>query len=100
VTLTIKINRKSVESMTRQLTDQLGSLISSGALTVGSLLPSERTLANSLGVARNVVRGSYEYLEKAGVVQREGRKGRRVRAKTSRKKTTTTRTAKKAVKKR
>jgi len=98
VTLKIKINRKSVESMTRQITDQLGSLISSGAMVVGSLLPSERALANSLGVARNVVRGSYEYLEKAGVVQREGRKGRRVRAKTSRKKTT--RTAKTAAKKR
>ena len=83
--LKIRINRKSVESMTRQLTDQLGDLISSGALVVGSLLPSERTLANSLGVARNVVRGSYEYLEKAGVVQREGRKGRRVRAKSTRK---------------
>lgn len=95
----IRINRKSVESMTRQLTDQLGSLISNGALAVDSLLPSERTLAKSLGVARNVVRGSYEYLEKAGVVQREGRKGRRVRAATSRKRTTT-RTAKKAAKKR
>ena len=83
----IRINRKSVESMTKQLTDQLGSLISSGALAVGSLLPSERTLAKSLGVARNVVRGSYEYLEKAGVVQREGRKGRRVRSSTSRKRT-------------
>jgi len=98
VTLKIRINRKSVESMTRQLTDQLGSLISSGVLAVGSLLPSERTLANSLGIARNVVRGSYEYLEKAGVVQREGRKGRRVRSKTSRRRTTTT--AKKAAKKR
>lgn len=100
MTLKIKINRKSVESMTRQLTDQLGSLISSGALAVGSLLPSERMLANSLGIARNVVRGSYEYLEKAGVIQREGRKGRRVCSKTSRKKTTTTGTAKKAAKKR
>ena len=99
MTLKIRINRKSVESMTRQITNQLGSLISSGAMTVGSLLPSERALANSLGVARNVVRGSYEYLEKAGVVQREGRKGRRVRAKTSRKRTTT-KTAKKAAKKR
>jgi DNA-binding FadR family transcriptional regulator len=100
VTLKIRINRKSVESMTRQITDQLGGLINEGAMAVGSLLPSERSLANSLGVARNVVRGSYEYLEKAGVVQREGRKGRRVRAKTSRKKTTTTASAKKAAKKR
>jgi DNA-binding transcriptional regulator YhcF (GntR family) len=99
MTLKIRINRKSVESMTRQITDQLGNLISTGTLTVGSLLPSERTLANSLGVARNVVRGSYEYLEKAGVVQREGKKGRRVRAKTSRKKTATG-TVRKAAKKR
>jgi GntR family transcriptional regulator/MocR family aminotransferase len=98
MTLKIRINRKSVESMTRQLTDQLGNLISTGAMAVGSMLPSERTLANSLGVARNVVRGSYEYLEKAGVVQREGKKGRRVRAKTSSKKTS--KTVRKAAKKR
>ena len=95
--LKIRINRKSVESMTRQLTDQLGDLISTGALAIGSLLPSERTLANSLGVARNVVRGSYEYLEKAGVVQREGRKGRRVRGKTTRK--TAAKSTKKTAKK-
>ena len=99
MTLKIRINRKSVDSMTQQITDQLGSLIKTGALAVGSLLPSERTLANSLGVARNVVRGSYEYLEKAGVVQREGRKGRRVRTKTAKKKTAT-KSVKKAAKKR
>ena len=97
--LKIRINRKSVESMTRQLTDQLGDLISSGALAIGSLLPSERMLADSLGVARNVVRGSYEYLEKAGIVQREGRKGRRVRGKTTRK-TTAPKSTKKTAKKR
>ena len=100
MTLKIRINRKSVESMTRQLTDQLGDLISAGALAIGDLLPSERTLANQLAVARNVVRGSYEYLEKAGIVQRDGRKGRRVRAKTSRKTTAPRKTVKKAAKKR
>jgi len=100
MTLKIRINRKSVDSMTRQITDQLDSLISSGAMAIGSMLPSERALANTLGVARNVVRGSYEYLEKAGVVQRDRRKGQTVRAKTSRKKTTTTSIAKKAAKKR
>jgi DNA-binding FadR family transcriptional regulator len=99
MTLKIKINRKSVESMTRQITDQLGSLINTGAVAVGSMLPSERTLANSLGVARNVVRGSYEYLEKAGVVQREGKKGRRVRSKSSTRKAAT-RPAKKTQRKR
>lgn len=96
----IRINRKSVESMTKQLTDQIGSLISSGALVVGSLLPSERTLAKSLGVARNVVRGSYEYLEKAGVIQREGRKVRRVRSTTSRRKATSKKAGKRAARKR
>lgn len=95
MSLKIRINRKSLESMTSQLTDQLGGLINSGAVAVGSLLPSERTLAKSLGVARNVVRGSYEYLERAGVVQREGRKGRRV----SRRKTTS-KAGKKAARKR
>ena len=96
----IRVNRKSVESKTRQITDQLLSQISSGVLAIGSMLPSERTLADSLDVARNVVRGSYEYLEKAGLIEREGRKGRRVRAKTPRRKSIPKKTARKAVRKR
>ena len=66
--------------MTKQITDQLIGLIESGAMTVGSYLPSERELANQAKVARNVVRGSYENLIKVGRVQSEGRKGRTVRA--------------------
>ncbi len=77
---TIRVNRKRPESMTKQITDQLSSLIESGAMAVGSYLPSERELANSLKVARNVVRGSYENLMKAGNIQSEGRKGRTVRS--------------------
>lgn len=99
MTLKIRVNRKSIESMTRQISNQITSLISTGAVAVGSMLPSERTLADSLGVARNVVRGSYDYLEKAGLVQREGRAGRRVKAKSSRKKTAG-KPAKKTAKKR
>ena len=98
MTLKIRVNRKSVESMTRQIANQLTDLINTGAVTVGNMLPSERTLADSLGVARNVVRGSYDYLEKAGLVKREGRAGRRVKSKSSRKKATK-KTAKKAAKK-
>jgi GntR family transcriptional regulator / MocR family aminotransferase len=71
--------------MTKQITDQLVSLIESGAMTVGSYLPSERELANSLKVARNVVRGSYENLMRAGKIQSEGRKGRTVRSSGSKK---------------
>ena len=80
VKTTIRVNRKRPESMTKQITDQLTGLIESGAMTVGSYLPSERELANSLRVARNVVRGSYENLMKAGRIQSEGRKGRTVRS--------------------
>lgn len=83
---TIRVNRKRPESLTKQITDQLTGLIESGAMTVGSYLPSERELADSVNVARNVVRGSYENLMKAGKIQSEGRKGKSVRAGGSRKK--------------
>jgi DNA-binding GntR family transcriptional regulator len=66
--------------MTKQITDQLTTMIESGIYTVGGYLPSERELANAVGVARNVVRGSYESLMKAGKIQSEGRKGRTVRS--------------------
>ena len=82
----IRVNRKRPESMTKQITDQLTGMIESGVMTVGSYLPSERELANSLKVARNVVRGSYENLVKAGKIQSEGRKGRTVRSSSSKKK--------------
>jgi len=77
---TIRVNRKRPESMTKQITDQLTTMIETGIMTVGSYLPSERELANDVGVARNVVRGSYESLMKAGRIQSEGRKGRTVRS--------------------
>ena len=99
MTLRIRVNRKGVDSMTRQIANQLTDLINTGAVAVGNMLPSERDLADSLGVARNVVRGSYDYLEKAGLVKREGRAGRRVRSRTTRAKATSKR-AKKAAKKR
>jgi DNA-binding FadR family transcriptional regulator len=86
----IRVSRKKPESLTRQIKDQLSTLIESGALAAGSFLPSERELANSLKVARNVVRGAYEQLMTVGTVQSEGRKGRRVRPAGSKKKATKT----------
>jgi DNA-binding GntR family transcriptional regulator len=64
--------------MTRQIREQLNDLIERGELVAGALLPSERELANSLKVARNVVRGAYEQLMDAGRLTSEGRKGRSV----------------------
>lgn len=69
--------------MTRQIREQLDALIEAGTLAAGSLLPSERELANTLKVARNVVRGAYEQLMDAGKLASEGRRGRSVRGGTS-----------------
>ena len=76
--LNVRVNRKRPESMTRQIREQLNTLIDAGTLAAGELLPSERELANSLKVARNVVRGAYEQLMDAGKLTSEGRKGRSV----------------------
>jgi DNA-binding GntR family transcriptional regulator len=76
--LNVRVNRKKPESMTRQIREQINSLIDAGALAAGTLLPSERELANTLDVARNVVRGAYEQLMEAGKLVSEGRKGRSV----------------------
>ena len=81
--LNVRVNRKRPESMTRQIREQLDALIDAGALAAGSLLPSERELANTLNVARNVVRGAYEQLMEAGKLRSEGRKGRSVRSSSS-----------------
>lgn len=76
--LKVRVNRSKPESMTRQIINQLTSLIQTGELAAGELLPSERTLADSLGVARNVVRRSYDYLSSGGHIEGQGRQGRRV----------------------
>jgi len=98
--INVRVNRKKPESMTRQIREQLNDLIEAGELAVGTLLPSERELANSLKVARNVVRGAYEQLMDAGQLRSEGRKGRSVS--TSRggsKKKSSSKTTSKATKK-
>jgi len=76
--LNVRVSRKRPESMTRQIREQLDALIDAGELAAGTLLPSERDLANTLKVARNVVRGAYEQLMEAGKLRSEGRRGRSV----------------------
>src|SRR6185436_3072658 len=92
--LNVRVNRKRPESMTRQIREQLNDLIEAGELAAGALLPSERELANSLKVARNVVRGAYEQLMDAGQLRSEGRKGRSVSSGRSAKKKSTSKTSK------
>ena len=78
--MNIRVNRKRPESMTRQIREQINAMIDAGTLAAGAFLPSERELAESLDVARNVVRGAYEQLLSAGKLKSEGRKGRTVRS--------------------
>ena len=94
--LNVRVNRKKPESMTRQIREQIDALIDAGALAAGTLLPSERELANTLDVARNVVRGAYEQLLDAGKLRSEGRKGRSVKSNSGSKKKATTRSTTKA----
>ena len=92
--INVRVNRKRPESMTRQIREQLDALIDAGELVAGSLLPSERELANNLKVARNVVRGAYEQLIDAGRLRSEGRKGRSVKSGGSKKKSAAKKSAK------
>ena len=98
MTIKFRVNRKRPESMTRQIREQINDLIEAGELAAGTILPSERELANTLQVARNVVRGAYEQLMDAGRLRSEGRKGRSVKSGSSKsggtKKKSTTKTSK------
>ena len=96
--LNVRVNRKRPESMTRQIREQLDALIEAGSLAAGTLLPSERELANTLKVARNVVRGAYEQLMDAGKLRSEGRRGRSVGSGGSRGGTTTKKKSTKSTK--
>jgi DNA-binding GntR family transcriptional regulator len=97
--LNVRVNRKRPESMTRQIREQLDALIEAGELAAGTLLPSERELANTLKVARNVVRGAYEQLMDAGRLRSEGRRGRSVGRGGTTSRTTTKKTGAKSSKK-
>lgn len=58
----------------RQLEDALAASIASGGLAVGERLPSERDLADQLGVSRTTAINAYRELEARGLVR--GRVGR------------------------
>jgi len=58
----------------------LAERITSGALPVGTKLPTVRQLAIDLGVAVNTVARAYRELESAGLVETHGRNGTFVNA--------------------
>lgn len=75
MTTTIETDRllfidKPVTRTVRTVAENLFGRIRGGEFPVGSRLPSERHLANELGVARNTVREALDVLEECWVIQR------------------------------
>ena len=62
----LHLSRASDDTLMRQLTDQLRSLITAGRLTPGQRIASSRHLARSLNVSRNTVAFAIEQLTAEG----------------------------------
>lgn len=61
-----------------EIATSVRDLVDSGALALGTELPTVRSLAEQLGVNRNTVASAYALLVKAGVAETNGRRGTRV----------------------
>ncbi len=64
-----------VENTVEIIIEQIKSLISSGELKPGDKLPSERKLADHLGVSRSQVRGAINKLEFYGILKTQPQSG-------------------------
>lgn len=71
---------RSAGHLARQLVDRLRHAVASGALQPGERLPSTRTLANSLSVARGTVAFAYDQLAAEGYLEAQVGAGTRVSA--------------------
>lgn len=69
------LNKHSHRPLYLQLVDHLVGEVKAGHLRVGEQVPSERELAEDLGVSRTTARLAVEELVKTGVVYREQGKG-------------------------
>lgn len=75
VAAVLAIDQGSAVPPYEQLRSQLADQIGSGALPVGTRLPTVRRLAADLGLAVNTVARGYRELEAGGLVQTRGRAG-------------------------
>lgn len=71
-------DKNSKAPMYRQIIDYISTKISSGDWTIGSILPSQRTLAEKFGVNRSTVVAALEELESFGIIKGEIGKGTQV----------------------
>lgn len=73
-----KPDRKSNQPLYQQIADDLEQRISYGEFPPGSLLPSERKLADQLGVNRSTVVLAYAELRSLGIIESRSGSGTRV----------------------
>ncbi|XQM37121.1 Transcriptional regulator, GntR-family [Cupriavidus sp. H19C3] len=76
--LQIPLDRQAKLPLTEQIRLNIVRAIDSGLLPPGTRLPSWRTLATQLGVARGTVRAAYERLSDSRLIEAYGAKGTRV----------------------
>lgn len=73
-----KPDRSSTQTLYHQIADEIERRISYGEYPPGSLLPSERKLAEQLGVNRSTVILAYEELRALGIIESRTGSGTRV----------------------
>ncbi|MEJ1192717.1 GntR family transcriptional regulator [Pseudarthrobacter sp. CCNWLW207] len=71
----ISVDLRSATPPYEQIRSQISSLIATGALPVGSRLPTVRSLAADLGIAAGTVARAYKELEAAGLLESRRRNG-------------------------
>lgn len=77
---TLRLDSSTSEPYYQQLKRQIQSLIHGGNIPSGSNLPSERVLAESLGVSRTTIKRCYNDLRHARLLSTHGRGGTQVQA--------------------
>lgn len=65
----IQLNRQDGQPLYVQIRDGVRSLVLGGRLLYGQILPSEKDLAQSMGVSRMTLRQALRELEQAGVIE-------------------------------
>ena len=76
----IRLNKDSGEPFWRQLYLQVSAMIASGAVSEGVSLPSERDLAQALGISRATAKRCYDELRRFAQLSGRGRSGSVVQA--------------------
>ncbi|WP_066293385.1 GntR family transcriptional regulator [Arthrobacter sp. B6] len=71
----IFVDLRSATPPYEQIRSQVSSLIATGALPLGSRLPTVRSLAADLGIAAGTVARAYKELEAAGLIESRRRNG-------------------------